>query len=125
MHKILVVDDEADVRNLLIMIFRDAGYTVLSAENGEEAVRIAREELPDLIFMDILMPIMDGYQACSLIKSDPLTGNAMVVFLTAKDMPADWDKGLQSLADVYIAKPFSSERLLFVAKELLAIRDSS
>lgn len=123
MPKILVVDDEADVRKLLIMIFRDAGYEVLAAENGLEAVDLARKEHPDLIFLDILMPVMDGFQACSKIKSAPATSDILIVFLTAKDMPADWDKGLQSEADVYIAKPFSNERLLFVAKELLAMKE--
>ena len=123
MAKILVVDDEDDVRNLLIMIFRDAGYQVISAENGQIAVERARRERPDLIFLDILMPVMDGFQACSILKRDPVTKDTFIAFLTAKDMPQDWDRGLQSEADVYIAKPFNPERLLFVARELLALRE--
>ncbi len=123
MAKILVVDDEDDVRNLLIMIFRDAGYQVISAENGQIAVEKAKRERPDLIFLDILMPVMDGFQACSILKRDPVTKDTFIAFLTAKDMPQDWDRGLQSEADVYIAKPFNTERLLFVARELLALRE--
>jgi len=123
MAKILVVDDEDDVRNLLIMIFRDAGYQVISAENGQIAVEKAKRERPDLIFLDILMPVMDGFQACSILKKDPVTKDTFIAFLTAKDMPQDWDRGLQSEADVYIAKPFNTERLLFVARELLALRE--
>lgn len=121
--KILVVDDEEDVRKLLIMIFIDAGYEVVSAVNGKEAVEVAQRERPDLIFLDILMPVMDGFQACSILKNDPKTKDIFIAFLTAKDMPQDWDRGLQSEADVYIAKPFNNERLLFVARELLALKE--
>lgn len=123
MAKILVVDDEDDVRKLLVMIFRDAGYDVISAVNGKEAVDLTKNEHPDLIFLDILMPVMDGFEACSIIKKDPATKDIFVAFLTAKDMPEDWDRGLQSEADVYIAKPFNNERLLFVARELLALKE--
>jgi CheY-like chemotaxis protein len=123
MSKILVVDDEDDVRKLLVMIFQDAGYEVITAINGQEAVDKARQERPDLIFLDILMPVMDGFQACSILKKDPETREIFVAFLTAKDLPEDWDRGLQSEADVYIAKPFNNERLLFVARELLALRE--
>jgi CheY-like chemotaxis protein len=123
MAKILVVDDEEDVRRLLVMIFKDAGYQVFSAINGKEAVEVARREHPDLIFLDILMPVMDGFVACSILKNDPQTKEIFIAFLTAKDMPEDWDRGLQSEADVYIAKPFNNERLLFVARELLALKD--
>ena len=123
MPKILVVDDEDDVRNLLVMIFRDAGYQVSSAQNGKEAVDKARNEKPDLIFLDILMPVMDGFEASSRLKKEPITKDTFIAFLTAKDMPQDWDRGLQSEADVYIAKPFNNERLLFVARELLALKE--
>ncbi|HJZ11768.1 MAG TPA: response regulator [Acidobacteriota bacterium] len=123
MSKILVVDDEDDVRNLLVMIFRDAGYDVVSAANGREAVEKAKTERPDLIFLDILMPVMDGFEACSIIKRDPVTKDSFIAFLTAKDLPQDWDRGLQSEADVYIAKPFNNERLIFVARELLALKE--
>src|SRR5262249_41518268 len=108
---------------LLTTIFREAGYEVISAVNGQEAVEKARKLHPDLIFLDILMPMMDGFEACSILKKDPATRDIYIAFLTAKDMPEDWDRGLQSEADVYIAKPFNNERLLFVARELLNLRD--
>ena len=123
MAKILVADDEEDVRNLLVMVFRDAGYQVISAKNGKEAVDLAFKETPDLIFLDILMPVMNGFEACSLLKKNPATKDTFIAFLTARDLPQDWDRGLQSEADVYIAKPFNSERLLFVARELLALKE--
>jgi CheY-like chemotaxis protein len=69
------------------------------------------------------MPVMDGFEACTQLKKDPSTKDIFVAFLTAKDMPQDWDRGLQSEADVYIAKPFNNERLLFVARELLALKE--
>jgi len=123
MSKILVVDDEEDVRKLLVMIFKDVGYDVITANNGREAVDKARSERPDLIFLDILMPVMDGFEACTILKKDPETREIFIAFLTAKDMPQDWDRGLQSEADVYIAKPFNNERLVFVARELLALKE--
>lgn len=123
MPKILVADDEVDVRNLLVMIFRDAGYEVISAKNGKEAVDLAVKESPDLIFLDILMPVMNGFDACSSLKKNPATKDTFIAFLTAKDMPQDWNRGLESEADVYIAKPFNNERLLFVARELLALKE--
>jgi two-component system, OmpR family, alkaline phosphatase synthesis response regulator PhoP len=123
MAKILIADDEEDVRNLLIVVFRDAGYHVVSAKNGKEAVDVALKESPDLIFLDIMMPDMDGFEACSQIKKNPATKDTLIAFLTAKDMPQDWNRGLQSEADVYIAKPFTSERVLFVARELLAMKE--
>ncbi len=123
MAKILVVDDEEDIRRLLVTIFTDSGYEVVTASNGKEAVDAAKSEHPDLIFMDILMPVMDGYQACSAIKKDPHTKDIFIAFLTAKGLPEDWDQGLQSEADMYIAKPFQPDRLLFVAKELLALKE--
>lgn len=122
MFKILIADDEEDVRKLLTTIFREAGYEVFCAVNGREAVEKARQQHPDLIFLDILMPIMDGFEACSILKKDPATKDIFIAFLTAKDMPEDWDRGLQSEADVYIAKPFNNERLLFVARELLNLK---
>jgi two-component system, OmpR family, alkaline phosphatase synthesis response regulator PhoP len=122
MAKILIADDEEDVRNLLMIVFRDAGYQVVSAKNGKEAVDLAIREAPDLIFLDIMMPDMDGFEACSQLKKNPATKNTTIAFLTAKDMPQDWNRGLQSEADVYIAKPFTSERVLFVARELLAMK---
>ena len=124
MAKILVVDDEEDIRRLLVTIFTDSGYEVVTASNGKEAVDAAKSEHPDLIFMDILMPVMDGYEACSAIKKDPYTKDIFIAFLTAKGLPEDWDQGLQSDADMYIAKPFQPDRLLFVAKELLALKQS-
>jgi CheY-like chemotaxis protein len=124
MAKILVVDDEADIRKLLVTLFEDAGYEVLTASNGKDALIIAKAEHPDLIFLDILMPILNGFETCAALRKDPETKDTFIAFLTARDLPEDWDKGLQSDADMYIAKPFQSDRLLFIAKELLALKEN-
>jgi CheY-like chemotaxis protein len=124
MAKILVVDDEEDIRKLLVTLFEDAGYQVVTASDGKEALEVAKAEHPDLIFLDILMPIMDGFQTCAALRKDPETKDTFIAFLTARDLPEDWDKGLQSDADIYIAKPFQSDRLLFIAKELLALKEN-
>jgi len=124
MAKILVVDDEADIRKLLVTLFEDAGYEVITASDGKEGLEVAKAEHPDLIFLDILMPIMDGFQTCAELRKDPETKDTFIAFLTARDLPEDWDKGLQSDADMYIAKPFQADRLLFIAKELLALKEN-
>ena len=124
MAKILVVDDEEDIRKLLVTLFEDAGYEVLTASNGKDALIIAKAEHPDLIFLDILMPILDGFETCAALRKDPETKDTFIAFLTARDLPEDWDRGLQSDADMYIAKPFQADRLLFIAKELIALKES-
>jgi CheY-like chemotaxis protein len=124
MAKILVVDDEEDIRKLLVTLFEDAGYEVITASDGKEALEVAKAQHPDLIFLDILMPIMDGFQTCAALRKDPETKDTFIAFLTARDLPEDWDKGLQSAADMYIAKPFQADRLLFIAKELLALKEN-
>jgi CheY-like chemotaxis protein len=124
MAKILVVDDEEDIRKLLVTLFEDAGYEVLTASNGKDALIIAKAEHPDLIFLDILMPILNGFETCAALRKDPETKDTFIAFLTARDLPEDWDKGLQTDADMYIAKPFQADRLLFIAKELLALKEN-
>jgi two-component system, OmpR family, alkaline phosphatase synthesis response regulator PhoP len=124
MAKILVVDDEEDIRKLLVTLFEDAGYEVLTASNGKDALIIAKAEHPDIIFLDILMPILNGFETCAALRKDPETKDTFIAFLTARDLPEDWDRGLQSDADMYIAKPFQADRLLFIAKELIAMKES-
>ena len=88
------------------------GYTVLEAENGEEAVHIARSQRPDLILMDIMMPQMDGYTACSVIKTDQQTKVIPVVILTAVGYQLNKELAKQVGADGYITKPFTTTGLL-------------
>jgi len=117
-NKILIADDEPSVR-LLVKRFLSENYTVLEASNGEEAVSITRTEKPDLILMDILMPKMDGYTACHIIKTDELTKDIPVVMLTAVAYKLNKQLGKALYADGYITKPFSSQDLIDTISQFL------
>lgn len=109
--KILLVDDERDLLLSMETALKAEGYRVITAENGAEAIALARGERPDLIIMDGMMPDMDGFTACRHIKEDPATADINVIFLTAKDMTADMVEGLDSGAMDYITKPFHYDEL--------------
>lgn len=104
-HSILVVDDEKQNRALLSELLKD-DYKVLLAKNGVQALERAREHLPDLIMLDVLMPEMDGYQVIRELKADKLTSEIPVVFISALDSAGDEEKGLELGAVDYISKPF-------------------
>jgi CheY-like chemotaxis protein len=93
MAKILIAEDERDIRDLIALTLRYAGYEVLTANNGEEAVQMTQKELPDLVLTDVRMPKMTGDEACRLIKADPTTQHTPVVFLSAKGQEADVQTG--------------------------------
>lgn len=111
MAKILIAEDERDIRDLITFTLRFAGHEVLAAANGEEAYSIASEHLPDLILMDVRMPKMTGYEACKALKQNTATRNIPVVFLSAKGQEAEVQAGLESGAVEYILKPFSPDQL--------------
>jgi CheY-like chemotaxis protein len=117
-NKILIVDDERYVRLLLKKLLSE-DYIVLEASNGEEAVSVARTEKPDLILMDILMPKMDGYTACYIIKTNEVTKDIPVVMLTA--VAHELNKRLSRAmdADGYITKPFSFQDLMDTVSQFL------
>jgi two-component system alkaline phosphatase synthesis response regulator PhoP len=110
--KVLVVDDEEYIQHILNFSFGAEGYQVITAANGVEALAKAKEERPDVIVLDIMMPKMDGYEACKKLKSDPATKNIPVILLTAKGRDADRKLGSQAGADDYVVKPFSPGRLI-------------
>ena len=119
MAKILIADDERDIRDLVAFALRFAGYEVLTTSNGEEAVRAVLEELPDLILLDVRMPRMTGYEACRQIKAQPGTQDIPIIFLSAKGQEAEVNAGLQLGAVEYIVKPFSPDDLLTRVKTIL------
>ena len=110
--KVLVVDDEEYIQHILNFSFGAEGYEVVTASDGEEGVSKARDEKPDVIVMDIMMPKMDGYEACKQIKTDPQTKDIPVILLTAKGRDADRKLGSEVGADDYVVKPFSPGRLI-------------
>ena len=110
--KVLVIDDEEYIQHILNFSFGAEGYEVVTAADGEEGIRKAKSEKPDIIVLDIMMPKMDGYEACKRLKSDPSTKNIPVILLTAKGREVDRKLGSQAGADDYVVKPFSPGRLI-------------
>ena len=116
---ILVVDDDADIRAVLSMRFNSAGYDVLEACDGYEAIKISREKKPDLIILDIMMPEMDGMSASQYLKEDPITKNIPIIFLTGLQ-----DKKTEQLypgvgENIIIAKPYDAKELLAAVKRVI------
>ena len=119
--KILIVEDEEDIIELLSAIFDDFGdYEVLSARDGEEALKIAQVDNPDIILLDIQLPKLNGYKVCKLIKSDPAMSHIKVLLLSGIVQNSDWLRAREAGADGYIAKPFSSTVLVEKVEELLS-----
>jgi CheY-like chemotaxis protein len=119
MAKILVAEDERDIRDLIAFTLQFAGHQVITANNGEEAVRLAAQETPDLVLTDVRMPKMTGYEACRLIKQDPKTQHIPVVFLSAKGQEAEVQSGLAAGGDEYLLKPFAPDQLTRKVAEIL------
>ena len=119
MAKILIAEDEPDIRNLITFTLRFAGHEVTTAQNGEEALELASTVMPDLILMDVRMPRMDGYEACKRMKADEKLKHIPVVFLSAKGQEAEVQTGLEAGAEEYILKPFSPDELTDRVKELV------
>lgn len=119
MAKILIAEDERDIRDLVAFTLRFAGHEVVAVGNGEEAVTAARDEKPDLILMDVRMPRMTGYEACEKMKADPLLVKIPVVFLSAKGQESEIKTGLEAGADEYLLKPFAPAELTQRVSELL------
>lgn len=117
--KILIVDDEQDVTELLEFNLRSAGYEVISAEDGASALRKAREQVPDLIILDVMLPEMDGTEVCKQLRRDPSTARIPVIMLTAKAGEIDRVLGLELGADDYVTKPFSPRELVLRVRGLL------
>jgi CheY-like chemotaxis protein len=119
MVKILIAEDERDIRELIAFTLRFAGFEIELASNGVEAVEIAPKVVPDLILMDVRMPRMTGYQACEALKEDPVTKDIPVVFLSAKGQESEIQEGLGVGAKEYILKPFAPETLTAQVKRIL------
>ena len=123
-YKILIADDEALIRLLIeqtLEDIEDQGVEILTADNGEKALQVARLEKPDLIFLDVMMPVIDGFTVCRDLKQDPQTNHAYVVLLTAKGQEVDQQRGLQVGADVYMTKPFNPDELFDLAAKVLGL----
>ncbi len=121
MKKILIVDDQAKIRELVHVTIRIGDYQIFEASSGDEAVEVAREHQPDLIFLDVMMPnsSLDGFEVCEILKKDERTRNAHILMLTALDKKDDVARGKEAGADGYFTKPFSPLELMTKVEEVL------
>jgi len=109
--KILVVDDDQNIRRLLSFNLTAANHEVITADNGKEGIEKAIQNKPDLILLDLMMPVMNGYDACKLLKKKESTKDIPIFILSAKSQMIDLDDAYNSGADDYIIKPFDVEKL--------------
>jgi len=119
MAKILVVDDSHTELHIITSYLQSAGHQTITAENGEEGLNVAKSELPDLVFMDVVMPGLNGFQATRKISRDPATRDIPVVMITTKDQETDREWGMRQGARAYLVKPVSETQLLNVVDEML------
>jgi DNA-binding response OmpR family regulator len=111
-HKIMIVDDEPDVIDMLVINLRAAGFQVITVEDGAAALTKIRAEMPALIILDLMLPRMPGLEICKVLKSDAATRHIPVIMLTAKAQEVDKIVGLELGADDYVTKPFSPRELI-------------
>ena len=116
---ILVAEDERDIRDLIVFTLQLSGFNVIQAPNGAEAVAKALEEIPDLILLDVRMPIMTGYEACKALKQEESTRDIPVVFLSAKGQETEISTGIELGAEEYFLKPFAPDDLSNRVNEIL------
>ena len=119
MATLLVIEDEAPLRANLVRLLTAEGYQVITAANGDEGIRRARADRPDLVICDILMPLVDGYGVLATLRSQPETAATPFIFLTASADKDDLERGLQSGANDYVTKPFKIADLLAAIKRRL------
>ncbi len=117
--KILLVDDEQDILEIVGFNLQQEGYQIVTASNGREAVAVAKKEIPQLIIMDVMMPEMDGMEACEAIRKIPELNNVIITFLTARSEDYSQVAGFDAGADDYIAKPIKPKLLVSKVKALL------
>ena len=117
--KILIADDNENIREALTYLLEDEGYQLWLAKDGAETIEKVKEFRPDILFLDIMMPEINGYDVCQVIKSDPVLKNTYVIMLTAKGQVAEQERGKEVGADEYVVKPFSPMEILTKIKNIL------
>jgi DNA-binding response OmpR family regulator len=123
-QKILIVDDEAHIRILMeqtLEELEDEGVEILVASDGEEALEIIKTDKPGLVFLDVMMPKMNGFEVCQAVKHELKLDNIYIVMLTAKGQEYDKQKGAEAGADIYMTKPFDPDEIVEKAIEVLKI----
>lgn len=122
MTKILIAEDEPDIRDLIALTLNFSGFDVVVAVDGEEALKYAQNEEFDLILLDVRMPRMSGYEVCRQLRQLPATKDVPIVFLSAKGQETEMQAGLDAGADEYILKPFAPSKLAVDLKRILEDR---
>ncbi len=117
--KVLICDDEPYILESVSYVAREGGYEVFTAEDGEQAVALAKQERPDLIFLDLMMPRLNGFQVCQALRADENTRSTYIIILTARGQEIDRVQGEQAGANEYLTKPFSPRKLRQKMQELL------
>ena len=125
METILIIDDEADIRDILSYNLEKEGYQVLKAENGKKGIALAKNRLPDLILLDVMMPEMDGIEVCEILKSDENTQNILICFLTARSEDYSQIAGFNAGADDYVSKPVKPKVLISRINAILRRKKNS
>ncbi|MHC4276265.1 MAG: response regulator transcription factor [Planctomycetota bacterium] len=124
MKKVLIVDDEPFIRELMVQSLEeleDRGLEILVAKDGHDALEQIEREAPGLVFLDVMMPKMNGFEVCQRIKKDPKRSNTYVIILTAKGQLVDKQKGKEVGADEYMTKPFDPDVIIERVRAVLAI----
>ena len=122
MPKVLIADDEPHIRLLLeqtLEDLEDEGLEIFIAENGAEALDSIKENKPDMVFLDVMMPKMNGFEICSEVKNNLKISDIYIVLLTAKGQEIDKLKGMESGADMYMTKPFNPDDIVKKVREIL------
>jgi len=122
---VLVADDDVNLRKILSLFLRNAGYSVLEAQNGREALELAKRKRPDAVILDIMMPLLDGFTVCKLIKDDADTKGAAVLICTARNRKEDLIAAIKAGAEDYIIKPFTKETVLGKVGKALQARSKT
>lgn len=117
--KILIADDEPNIVAALEFLLEQDGYAVQIARNGDEALRCIESDVPDLVLLDVMMPLRNGYDVCNRIRGHDAWRNIKVIMLSAKGREAEVKKGLAMGADLYLTKPFSTRELMGKIRALL------
>jgi len=123
--RVLIVDDEEFLRKMIVMGFERDGFTVFQADNGEDAVNVARQELPELVLLDLVMPRLLGFEVCQILRNDPQFLKTAVVIMSARSYKPDVDKAAELGADAYVVKPFEMDEMLKTAREHMDKRQNS
>lgn len=123
MFKVLIADDEIHMRYLIgetVKTIEDEDIEIITVSDGENAVSHIKKHKPQLAFIDVMMPVMDGYQVCSYVKSAPSVKATFIVLLTAKGQEIDRVRGKEAGADMYITKPFDPDEIIDITRKLIA-----